>query len=66
MAFANEALSFGDKDAGQANLWMIRKLSKIMASTRTGALHSKFFWLKPIMGLLDPQSQGIAFRPLVP
>jgi hypothetical protein len=66
LVFANEALASGDKDAGQAYLWMMRILSKIMTSTATGALHSKFCWLKPIMGLADPQSEGISLRLLVP
>ena len=66
MVFANEALASGDKDAGQAYLWMMRILLKVMTSTATGALHSKFCWLKPIMGLADPQSEGISLRLLVP
>jgi hypothetical protein len=41
MVFANEALWCADEETGQAYLWMTRILSKIMASTPAGALHSK-------------------------
>ena len=65
IVFANEALSWGDNDARQAYHWMTQILSKIMTSTPTGALHSKFCWLKPFTGLVDPQSEEISLRQLV-
>jgi hypothetical protein len=52
--FANEALTWGNRDAGDAYLWMTQILSRIAESTPAGVLHSKFCWLKPLTGLAGP------------
>jgi hypothetical protein len=52
MGFASETLSSAEENGGQAYIWMTRTLLKLITSTPTRVLHSKFCWLKPIVCLI--------------